>query len=292
MPASKPSNEKWTIREILRWTAVFFSEKGIESARLDAELLLAHALKRDRLYLYLNLDAPLSSNERELFRGMVRRRAAREPVALIVGTKEFWSLTLKVVPGVLSPRPDTEILVETVVKLLASFPKAWVLEIGTGSGAIATALADEAPDAFIVATDVDVLAATTARDNIRACKTEHRVCVAVSTLFDALKPGVSFDVICSNPPYVRTADIDALPPEISCFEPRRALDGGPDGLDFIRRITRDCRGYLKDRGCLCLEIGHDQEREATAILSDYGFAKVNCVPDLAGSPRVVVGRRA
>jgi release factor glutamine methyltransferase len=282
---------RWTIREILRWTCDFFKKKGIETSRLDAELLLAHALGTDRLRLYLNYDAPLSLDERERFRALVRRRAGREPVSLILGRRDFWSFSVKVVPGVLTPRPETEVLVETALFLLRHVARPKVLEIGTGSGAVAAALAAELPDAWVLATDIDETAACSARDNVRSTDMKGHVSVMVSDTFSAIKPGAGFDLICSNPPYIRSADIDGLPPEVSQFEPRLALDGGADGFDFIRRLAIESEPHLAPGGFLCMEIGADQKSGALAILAGEGFADTLCFPDLAGRPRVVVGRR-
>lgn len=282
---------RWTIKGVLEWTAEYFKTKGISTGRLDAEVLLAHCLSVDRLHLYLNMDRPLAPDERARFRALVRRRAAREPVALITGKKEFWSLQLQVVPGILIPRPDTEILVEAVLNEVRENPSPFVLEIGTGSGAVALSVAQEKPAAFVLATDVDPLAIFTARANARSLALPETVCFASSDLFEAIRETRAFDVVCSNPPYIPRDTIPELEPEITRFEPIRALDGGPDGLDIIRQLARQAPAYLKPGGALLLEIGDSQDEAVQEIFSSLGGLRdVSAIRDLAGTPRVVKGR--
>jgi len=293
MTAQSSTPERWTVGSVLQWTAAFFGRKGIANARLDAELLLAHALGVDRLHLYMNYDRPLLPEERERYRELVRRRAAREPIALILASKEFWSIPLRAVPGVLIPRPETELLVEVVLREVKDNPAPRILEIGTGSGAVSIALATERHDALIVATDADTVALSAAVENGRTTGVTGRLNIVGSDLFAALRPGPQFHLICSNPPYVPTDVIPTLQPEITLFEPRRALDGGPDGLDVIRRIAADAVQFLADRGVLALEIGDDQEAAVREILASAGLSHdIQAFTDLAGKPRVVKGARA
>lgn len=293
MTAQAPTPERWTINGVLQWTAAYFRRKGIATPRLDAELLLAHALGWGRLDLYMNYDRPLSPAERERYRELVRRRAAREPVALVLNEKEFWSLPLRVAAGVLVPRPETEILVEVVLRAAKSTPSPRILEIGTGSGAVSIALATELPDATIVATDIDPVALSVAAENSRAVGVAARVYVVGMNLFAGLRQSLRFDIICSNPPYVPTEVIPNLQPEIVLFEPRRALDGGPDGLDVIRSIVSDATQFLTERGLLAFEIGDDQEAAVRDILIRSGLSnEIRTYPDLAGKTRVVTGARA
>jgi len=292
MTAQFPTPERWTIGGVLQWTAAFFGRKGIANPRLDAEVLLAHALGVDRLHLYMNYDRPLLPAERERYRELVRRRASREPVALIIAAKEFWSIPLRAAAGVLVPRPETELLVEAVLREVKEMRAPWILEIGTGSGAVSVALAKERPDARIVATDVDPLALAAAAENARAAGVTATVHVVGMDLFAGFRRGPRFDVICSNPPYVPTDVVATLQPEIVLFEPRRALDGGPDGLDVIRRVASDAVQFLKDRGVVALEIGDDQEDAVQEILVGAGLSRdVHTFLDLAGKPRVVKGAR-
>lgn len=288
---SKPSL-RWTIKSVLDWTAQYFASKGVGSPRIDAEVLLAHCLGKDRLYLYLNLEKPLSLQERDRYRELVRRRAAREPVALIVGSKEFWSIQFKVAPGILIPRPDTEILVEAVLEEIRSVADPRVMEIGTGSGAVAVSILHDKQQATIIATDIDVPALGMASLNAREAHVGGAFHCVASDIFSAIRPGEKFDVICSNPPYIPTQDIPALEPEITEFEPIRALDGGPDGLDVIRRIARDARNYLKDQGAIIMEVGDGQADSVADILSELcGCRTIRKFLDLSGKQRVVKGKR-
>jgi len=291
MKGSSQNSISWTIGTILEWTTGYFTQKGIVSARLDAEVLLAYALEVERLYLYLNRDRPLSSAERQRYRTLVGRRARREPLALITGTKEFWSIPFRIVPGVLIPRPETELLVEAVLDQIKDVPSPALLEIGTGSGAVAVAVARECPRAHILATDVDTGALKIAALSARNAGVAEAIGLVASDLFSALRPGPMFDVICSNPPYVPSGAVDTLAPEIADFEPRRALDGGPDGLDVIRRLVEDAGGFLREHGVLILEIGDQQETSVKEILGLKGsFRDIQVFSDLSGKPRVVKGK--
>jgi release factor glutamine methyltransferase len=289
-PQRKPA--RWTIEDVLLWTTRHFSKKGIASPRLDAEVLLAHALNVDRLHLYLNLDAPLLPEERDRYRVLVERRARREPVAQIIGQKEFWSIPLRIPSGVLIPRPETELLVEAVLAEIGGLDAPTILEIGTGSGAVSIALARENPRARIVATDIDLLALRAAADNARDAGVDSSITFVASDLFSAFRPDTRFDVICSNPPYIPHDVIPSLEPEISRFEPRRALDGGADGLEIVRRILRDAGDFLCQTGALVLEIGDGQAPAVREIFLSVGkFREIRILPDLAGRPRVAKGKR-
>lgn len=276
---------------MLQWTADYFRQKGIESARLDAEALLAHALGADRLYLYLNLDKPLSQRERDKYRELVARRARREPVALITGRKEFWSINLRVLPGVLIPRPETELLAQATLDEIRELRRPRILDIGAGSGAVAIAVAHERPDARVIASDRDPVAARLTWMNAKDTDTAEHMSVLVADLFSCFRPGLHFHVICSNPPYVRDDELMTLAPEIVQFEPRSALAAGPDGLDVIRAIACRAREFLAERGALILEMGAGQEKAVREIFRSAGLDKEIAVfKDLAGIPRVVKGR--
>jgi release factor glutamine methyltransferase len=281
---------RWTIKDVLEWTAGYFRKKGIVTARLDAEVLLAHCLNVDRLHLYLNLDRPLRQEERIRYRELIRRRAMREPVALIRGVKEFWSLRLKAAPGVLIPRPDTETLVEAVLEEIRERPSPSILEIGTGSGAIAITVVLENSRARIIATDIDRRALDAARFNAENLGVSASICFLASDLFAAFREGSKFDVVCCNPPYIPSDIIPTLEPEIN-FEPRRALDGGPDGLTIVRQLVSEAKRYLADRGALIIEIGSEQEASVREMFETLGgLHDIRAIPDLSGKPRVVTGR--
>jgi release factor glutamine methyltransferase len=284
------TRDRWTIRLILNWTATYFAGKGVKTPRLDAEILLAHCLDVDRLYLYLNLDRPLLPDERSRFRELVKRRGLREPVALITGKKEFWSTSLQIKPGILIPRPETEILVEVVLQEIKENPAPKVLEIGTGSGAVAIALAKDNPRVEVVATDTDSNVLLVAQANAKEAEPENAVQFIATDLFDSIRRGGYFDVICSNPPYVPTNIIPTLDPDVRNFEPMRALDGGPDGLDVIRRLSANAENFLNRPGALVLEFGDDQDEAVGRILESAGFEVTRIFRDLSGKPRVIRGR--
>ncbi|MBM3298657.1 MAG: peptide chain release factor N(5)-glutamine methyltransferase, partial [Deltaproteobacteria bacterium] len=215
MEAQIEKPERWTVKQILEWTASYFKNRGIRAPRLDAEVLLAHALGTDRLYLYLNLDIPLLPEERGAYRELVRRRAAREPVAFIVGKKEFWSIPIKVVPGVLIPRPETELLVEAVIEEIHPIDSPRILEIGTGCGAVAVAVLREQPSARVLATDTNTRALVLTSANAEAAQVQKgSLDLLASDLFSAIRGGTEFDVICSNPPYIPSDMVPGLEPEI------------------------------------------------------------------------------
>lgn len=282
---------RWTIRDVIGWTVAHFQRKGIRTARLDAEVLLAHSLGVNRLYLYLNLDRPLALDERKRYRELVQRRSRREPVAYLVGEREFWSLTFRIRPGVLIPRPETELLVNATVREIRNQESPLVLEIGTGSGAVAVAVAREVPQAWVVATDISLSALALAQLNAEQCGVRDRIHFVASDLFSGFKGGHHFHVICSNPPYIPSSAIEILEPEIRDYEPRHAIDGGPDGLDVIRALITQAPRYLKSGGCLMTEIGENQEtRVREMFLNLGGFKDIKTLRDLASLPRVVCGR--
>ncbi len=292
----KPPAEKqslWTVKDVLEWTADYFRTKGIRTSRLDAEVLLAHSLGVDRLQLYLNLDRPLVPSERARYRELIQRRARREPVAQIVGSKEFWSIPFRTAPGVLIPRPDTETLVEVVLGEIKIKNQPKLLEIGTGSGAVAVAVLKESPGVRVVATDINTRALQITRLNAENAGVFKSLDLVAMDLFEALRSETEFDVICSNPPYIAAGEIPGLEPEVRDFEPLLALDGGPDGLDVIRRLAVGSKGHLAKGGKLILEIGEGQADAVGDILCQMaGLSKVETFRDLAGIIRVIKGSRA
>ncbi len=286
------AQERWTVLKVLKWTTEHFQEKGMENPRLEAEVLLAHLLGVDRVGLYLNYDKPLKEEERKAYREMIQRRTAREPVAYILGYKEFWSLRFKVGPECLIPRPETEHLVEETLRLAAqehlSLPLR-ILEIGTGCGAMAVALAKELKEAHIVATDISPHALSLAKENAQAHGVGERIKFVQGDLFP---PGEApFCLIISNPPYIITEDLFQLAPEVKDYEPLDALDGGGNGLRFFREIAQGSSGYLIKGGWLLLEMGEGQAPKVTNILEEVGFTHIELVPDYAGVKRVIRTQR-
>jgi len=283
-----------TLFELLTEAQQCLRDKGIESARLDAELLLAHCLGLDRVALYCAAERQIPEHEAQAFAELVRRRTAFEPVAYITGRRDFWTLTLAVEPGVLIPRPDTEVLVERALAFLSSLgiERPRVLDIGTGSGAIALALAAEIPKLDIVALDASAQAAACARGNAQQLGLSG-VRVEQGRFPEACAPdGRCFDLIVSNPPYIARGDIGQLAPDICDFEPREALDGGADGLETYRCWIPHCGPLLHQGGALILEIGHDQAAAVTGLLAAAGcYSGLEVVRDYAGCDRVVQCRR-
>lgn len=289
-------DRKWTILGVIQWAAAYLKERGIESPRSAAEILLAHALQTDRVQLYVHHDQPLVKVELAVFKELIRRRVRREPVAYILGRKGFWTLDLAVGPEVLIPRPETERLVEAALAVLVKVPEgrcARVLDLGTGSGAVVLALATEAGRHRYFASDLSIAAVACARRNARAAGVGGRVEFFAADWFSAIKRGCEpFDVIVSNPPYVTRSALTELQPEIVRHEPHLALDGGPDGLNSYRAIIGAAGSHLARGGALLLEIGSDQREAVLGIAAQAGgYDDARCVADYAGRDRVVALRK-
>ncbi len=285
-------SEIWTIRRLLQWTTDFFRQSGIPSARLDAELLLSHALHITRLDLYLDPERPVDELERTGFREWVRLRAKRVPIAYLIGSKEFYSTAIHVEEGVLIPRPETEILVDTVLTLVSMCSDIRIAELGVGSGCITAALALKLQSACFLASDRSQDALRIADTNFVRLGIRDRVTLIESDWFDNFSPGLSgsFNVIVSNPPYIPSSILPTLAPEISRYEPSLALDGGPDGLSAYRHLIPRAREFLKLNGAIALEIGDDQGRAVSELLETAGFSGTSIVKDLSGRDRIAIGR--
>ena len=294
--------ETWTTLRVLDWTSQRFADAGMAAARLEAQVLLAHVLACNRVQLYTGFDKPLGADELARFRGLIRRRLAGEPLAYLVGEQEFWSLPFTVVledPAggaavrVLVPRHDTETLIEVVLDELAGRRDAAlrIADIGTGSGAIAITLARELPASRLIAVDLDEGALAVARHNVARHQLRDRVEVRAGDLLAPLAGEAPFDVLVANLPYIADADLAGLPPEVRA-EPRRALAGGGDGLDLLRRLVSGAPDVLVAGGLIALEHGFDQAAAVTAILAGGGgFAPARTRNDLGGQPRVTFARR-
>lgn len=280
--------ESWTVLKLLRWTADYFAARGLDAPRLDAELLLAATLGLDRVGLYVNFERPLQTDELAVFRARVRRRANREPLAYILGATEFWSLPLKVTPDVLIPRPDTELLVEEALTRLSG--PARVLDVGTGSGALAIAIAHERPECRLTAIDLVPAALAVAAENAHRNQVAERIAFAECDL--AALPAGPFDLIVANPPYIPQGDLITLMPEVRDFEPWLALDGGADGLDAYRALVRQIGMVLAPGGWLLVEVGIEQAVTVQELFASAGLTEIFTARDLAGIERVVGGRRA
>jgi release factor glutamine methyltransferase len=272
------------VREALEAASDAFEAAGVDKPRLDAEVLLAEATGFDRARLAAEPDASVDSGAARRFGAMVRRRVRREPVAYILGRKGFRHLDLWVDSRALIPRPETELLVEIAVELEPGS----VLDVGTGSGAVALAVADELPEADVTATDTSEDALALARENAERLGLAERVAFERGTV----PPGRRFDLVVANLPYVRESDMVALEPEITEYEPRQAVVAGEDGLETIATVAAASSAALTDAGAVALEVGAGQAGGAAELLLDLGFGQVEGRQDLAGIPRVVLGRMA
>lgn len=281
-----------TIGDCILRAARDFGEQGLASPRLDAEVLLAHALKADRPYLYRHPEEPVNREAASAFQSLTARRLRGEPVAYLLGLKEFWGLVFEVNKQVLIPRPDTECLVEEVLKAccVAAPADLRILDLGTGSGAIGVALAWELPHAHVVATDISPGAVDVARRNARRHGVEQRMTFLTGHLFTPLSG--KFDIIVSNPPYISTTELETLPLDVRGYEPMSALLAGSDGTVFHEQIIAGCAGYLSEGGRLFLEIGSDQRQRVEAMLAAADlFEEIRFYRDDAGLDRVAAARR-
>jgi release factor glutamine methyltransferase len=282
--------------KLLEWTTSYFKSREVESPRASAEILLAHALHVNRIDLYLRYDQPLCSSELESFKVLIKRRAQREPVAYILGTKEFWSMEFAVTPDVLIPRPETESLVEAALEVLGDdhhTAPGCILDLGTGCGAIVLALASRQPKHLFFASDISEAAARIARQNAKHHDLHRRVHLFVADWLIPLRKNARlFDLIISNPPYIPSGDIAELQPEICRHEPHVALNGDADGLSCLKKIIFDAHRLLKPHGSLILEIGHDQKAAVRQVIERCGkYDEVIFLKDYSGMDRIVCMRK-
>jgi len=279
-----------TILELIQKTTAYFEKAGVPNPRLDVELLLAHALKLKRMDLYLQFERVLTEPELDALRPLVKRRAAREPLQHLVGSVDFCGVALAVSRAALVPRPETEVLTQLAIARLDAATPRTVLDLGTGSGAILLALVAARPKARGVGTDRDAAALALARANAEGTGLAARVEFREGDLFAPVGEE-RFDLIVSNPPYIPSGEIAGLQPEVREHDPRAALDGGPDGLDVIRRLAKEAAAHLNPGGALVMEIGHDQSAAVGALLRETGWKFVAFHKDLQGIARIVEARR-
>ncbi|MEG1870676.1 MAG: peptide chain release factor N(5)-glutamine methyltransferase [Peptostreptococcaceae bacterium] len=262
-----------------------------DTPRLDVEILLEKALGNvDNLYIRLNLEKELSIEEENLFNYLVQDRINGRPVAYIVGNREFMGLDFYVQEGVLIPRPDTEPLVEELIELCKDKENLDILDIGTGSGAITISLAKYLPTSKVKSFDIFDIPLEVGKRNAISNEVDDRVEFIKSDLFSSIEnKNIQFDVIVSNPPYIPRRDIETLHTQVKDYEPYTALEGGEDGLDFYRAITEQSKSYIKERGILAYEVGHNQADDVAEIMKDNGYTKIYTKKDLQGIDRVVIG---
>ncbi len=279
---------EWTIREVLNWTRGYFEDAGIVQPRLEAEILLAHALDVDRLHLYMAPDKPLTSDERSLYRSVVKERQSGTPLQHVIGEVSFYGLRFRVDREALIPRSETEELLDQVIKRAPRDREIRCLDLGTGTGVIAVCMARYLPQAQVTAVDISPTALEMARENSKLNEVANRIEFIESDWFANVEG--KFDFIVSNPPYIRSDELADLPKEVRKHEPSIALDGGTDGLEKIRLIAAQLRMYLQPDGVVLMEIGHEQGERVKKILESIELVHVSVEHDMAEKDRFVVGR--
>ncbi|MBK9250017.1 MAG: peptide chain release factor N(5)-glutamine methyltransferase [Ignavibacteria bacterium] len=290
MPETPKEDTKiWTALSVRRWGEGYFAEKQIDSPRLTMELMLCNILRYSRIDLYLHYDKPLTASELSALKAMIARRVKREPLQYILGNTEFYGLEFKVDSSVLIPRPETELLVESVIEYIGTLAQSIsILDIGTGSGCIALTIAKKCSDSRVVALDISESALEVATKNRDALSVEN--CELVKRdIFLPISVKMPFDIIVSNPPYVSSENMSELEPELALYEPHIALTDGADGLKFYRRFADIFQTILAPNGIFFVEIGYGQVSDILSLFSDnYDCSVKN---DLAGIPRILIGKR-
>ncbi len=289
----------WTILKLIEWTTEYFTKHDVPNPRLDAELLLSHVLKKKRIELYLDFEKAVPENDLAAFKELIQRRSKREPLQYIIGVQDFYGVPIKVTPAVLIPRPETELLVNKVLSLVAPHPalspegrgggergQATILDLCTGSACIIAALANELPNAHFIGTDISAAALDVARQNTE--KWKDRVELPHGNLFEPVRSR-QFDFITSNPPYVPEGELATLQSEVRDFEPKEALIAGKDGLEIIREIINNAHSFLKPGGHLVMEIGDKQADEVRRLITDAGhYNEPEFLKDHGGIERIVI----
>jgi release factor glutamine methyltransferase len=288
--------EIWTIKKLLDWVSGYFADKGVDAPRLSGELLLCHVLGLERIQLYTLFDRAVDPPQLAALRALVKRAGEHEPVAYLVGRCEFYSLPLKITPDCLIPRPETEHLVEKAILFLRQREGAQhVLDLCTGSGCIATAIAKNVKEVQIVATDISDAALKVAAENIEKLKLAETVKLLCGDLFDPIIEGLDaarFDLIVSNPPYVSEPEYAALDKNVRDYEPKDALLAGADGLDVYKRILEKVEDFLKPDGALMMEIGYAQGKAIRELLEQTGIFKTIAIEkDFANNDRIAIAKK-
>jgi len=291
-PTPPKAGQRWTVRSLLEWTTPFLAKKGVDKPDREARILLAHALGWKPIELYTRHDEEAPEGARQRYRELILRLTEGTPRAYLVGYKDFYSLDFEVSPAVLIPRDDSVWVVEECLRLAKEVPAPEVLDVGTGSGCLAVAVAKRHRAARVMAVDISPEALAVAARNAARHGVADRVAFLEGDLFAPLPPGLAFDFVISNPPYVARHELEQLDRSVRDFEPRLALDGGPDGFAIFDRLVAQAAGYLKPGGHLIVEIGYAQEEAARQRVGgrpEYELGKT--IHDHAGHPRVVCARR-
>ncbi|AQQ70393.1 Release factor glutamine methyltransferase [Limihaloglobus sulfuriphilus] len=274
----------WTTTRLLEWMEQYFTGKDVDSPRLTAEMLLSHVLNMKRIELYMHFEKPVPQDKLDTLRQMVKEVGEHKPVAYIVGYREFYSLRINVKPGCLIPRPETEMLVQHSIDLIRSKSITRVLDLCTGSGCIAAAIAHNCPEVELTASDISEKALETARENAENHSLKN-ITITKSDLFENIEG--KFELIVSNPPYIKSSEIQRLDKNVAAHEPLEALNGGDDGLDVYRKIIKKLPDYLEKQGMVIFEIGFDQAEAVTKLLEEQAFIDVKSFKDTAGKWRMV-----
>ena len=287
----------WTIQKLLAWITDYLTQKKVDSPRLSAELLLSHVLTMKRIELYMHFDKVIEQDQLDILRGFVKRAGDHEPIGYLVGKTEFYSLELAVCPDCLIPRPETELLVERAIEFLRTRTgNQHVLDLCTGCGCIAIAIAKNFPSDKIIATDISDGALSIAAQNVKKYKLEEKITLLAGDLFEPIirqLDSPDFDLIVCNPPYVSEPELEKLDRNVKDFEPRLALHGGIDGLDIYRRIIADVDRFLKPDAALMMEIGYAQGPAIRELLEHAGlFASVSIEKDLSTNDRIAIAKKA
>jgi release factor glutamine methyltransferase len=284
--------QDWTIQKLLNWVSNYLSEKGVDSPRFSAELLLSHVLAMKRIELYTRFDRPVSKDKLDRLHNLVKRAGQHEPIAYLTGKTEFYSLELNITPACMIPRPETELLVQKAIEFLRMRTGTQlVCDLCTGCGCIAVAIAKNVPDAQIFATDISDAALDVAAENLEKYQLQEQITLLRGDLFDAFVPQLDvsrFDLIVCNPPYVKSAEFEALEKNIKDYEPKLALLAGNSGLDIYRRIVEKVDQFLKLDAALMLEIGYTQGQAVKELLErTCVFTKIKIEKDNHDKDRVV-----
>lgn len=291
-PAEQTADGAWTVGKIIDWTTGHLRKHGSDSPRLEAEILLAHARGCPRIQLYVQYNELLTDDQRTVMRDLVKRRAQAEPVAYLVGHREFFALDFRVSPDVLIPRPETETLVLQLIAAAKSRPNARLLDVGTGSGCIAVAAAVNVPGAQLTAIDISSRALDVAQENATRHAVAERIRFLAGDLFSPLSSQDQFDLVVSNPPYVADGEMATLPADIRLHEPPLALQAGPRGLDVITRLIAGAPAHLAAGGVLLIEISPEQSAAVCLLIQESGqFEPARTIKDSSGKERVVTASR-